>query len=388
MNFAIIVAAGKGKRMSSKTNKAFIPILGKPVLYYSIMPFQNCGLVDEIIIVAQKNDIKKIFEIKNLFRLDKIKSVVKGGRQRQDSVYCGLMSIKNAGDNDIIIVHNGCNPMVKESEIEACIKASMERGAAAVGFELKDTLKKSKSGFVEKTLERADVYQAQTPQALRYGLFIRAYDNARKKKIKATDDSFLAEAMGESVKIVPCSYENIKVTTQDDLRIAEGILMKRENTGMGFRVGFGQDSHKFSAKEKPLVLAGYTVPNETGLEANSDGDVILHALFNAISSAIGETSIGNYADKMCKIGVTDSKEYLKVVMDKLNQKGLKVSNISISVEAGKPKLEAHTGRIKSSLSRIVGLEQSRIGITYTSGENLTQFGKGLGMQCFAVVSLI
>ena len=387
MNFAIIVAAGEGKRMNKKANKAFIELLGMPIIYLAIKPFEDCALVDEIIIVARKSDVKKIFKMRDSFGLNKIKKIVNGGKERQDSVYNGLVSIKNAADGDIIIVHNGCNPMVREIEIEDCINASRECGAAAAGFKLKDTLKKAKNGIVEKTIERADVYQMQTPQALKYGLFSQAYRNARKKKIKATDDVSLAEAIGAKVRIVPCSYENIKITTQDDLAIAEGILMKRKNAGGSFRIGFGHDSHKFSAKAKPLVLAGYHVQNETGLEANSDGDVILHALFNAISSAMGGTSIGSYADKMCRNGITDSKEYLKVVIGNLSKKGLRINNISISVEAAKPKLQGHSDKIKNSLSKIAGLDEGSIGIAYTSGEGITQFGQGKGIQCFAVVSL-
>ncbi|MBI2656417.1 2-C-methyl-D-erythritol 2,4-cyclodiphosphate synthase [Candidatus Woesearchaeota archaeon] len=166
-------------------------------------------------------------------------------------------------------------------------------------------------------------------------------------------------------------------------------MLKRNNVNTTFRIGFGQDSHKFSQnKNKKLVLGGFTIPNEIGLEANSDGDVVLHALFNSISSAIGERSLGYYSDEMCKKGVTDSKEYLKVILNKLNQKNLKINNVSISIEAKKPKLEKYTDKIKDSISKILKLEKQNIGIAYTSGEGLTDFGKGKGMQCFVVVTVI
>jgi len=383
MNFAIIVAAGKSKRMGKSINKVFLPLLGKPMIYYTIKSFHDCDLTDEIIVVTQKNDIEKINEIKQQYNFNKIKKNVEGGKERQDSVYNGLMPIKNAKKDDIIIVHNGSNPLVKENEIIDCINAAKQYGAAVAGFPLKDTIKKTSKDFVEKTIDRKNIYQVQTPQAIKYGLFIEGFKNAKNKNLKVTDDVSLVEAIGKKVKIVPCSYENIKITTQDDLEIAEGILMKRIN----FRIGFGQDSHKFSSKNKKLVLGGYTIQNETGLEANSDGDVILHALFNSISSAIGEKSLGYYADNMFKKGITDSKEYLKIILDKLNQKNLTINNISISIEASKPKLEKHTDKIKESLSRILKIEKQQIGITYTSGEGLTAFGQGKGMQCFVVVSL-
>src|SRR3989338_9512214 len=132
--------------------------------------------------------------------------------------------------------------------------------------------------------------------------------------------------------------------------------MKRNNIGSNFRIGFGQDSHQFSKnKYKKLILGGYVIPDEVGLEANSDGDLILHASFNAISSAIGEKSLGYYSDPMFKKGITDSKEYLKVILKKLKDKNLKINNLSISIEALKPKLEKHTDKIIESLSKILNI---------------------------------
>src|SRR3989338_7450309 len=127
MNFAIIVAAGKSRRMKKSINKVFLPLISKPMIYYTIKNFQECNLIDEIIVVAQKNDIKKITE---------------GGIERQDSVHKGLISIKNAKNDDVIVVHNGSSPLVKENEIVECINAAKKYGAAVSGFPLKDTIKK------------------------------------------------------------------------------------------------------------------------------------------------------------------------------------------------------------------------------------------------------
>ncbi|MBI2646908.1 2-C-methyl-D-erythritol 2,4-cyclodiphosphate synthase, partial [Candidatus Woesearchaeota archaeon] len=369
-----------------------------------IKTFQDCKLIDEIVVVTQKEYFKKIFEVlgergdtsspcmphKNFFAFDKIKYVINGGKERQDSVYNGLMSIKNAKSKDIIVVHNGSNPLVKETEIIECINAAKKYGAAVAGFRLKDTIKRIRDCFVEKTMDRTNVYQVQTPQAIKYGLFVEAFKNAKKKKLRFSDDVSLVEALGKKVKIIECSYENIKITTQDDLSIAEGILMKRiKSKKKFFRIGIGHDSHRFSInKNKKLILGGYVITNEIGLEANSDGDIILHALFNAISSAIGDKSLGHYSDEMCKKGVTNSKEYLKVILNKMKQKNYRLNNISITIEAIKPKLEIYSEEIIQSLSKILGLDKENIGITYTTGENLTSFGQAKGMQCFVVVTLV
>ena len=392
MNFAIILAAGKSKRMGKNVKKEFLSLLGRPILYHSLKIFNNCRIIDDILVVTQKIHTQKIFHIKTFFGFNKIKKIVVGGKKRQNSVYNGLTSIKNAKNDDIIVVHNASNPLVKEEEVIACINNAKKYGASACAFPVKDTIKKVRNNFIEKTIDRNELWHMQTPQAIAYGIFIKAFENAINKKIKLTDDVALVEAIGKKVKITECSYENIKITAPDDLVIAEGILTMRNKKNFlkenFFLIGIGQDSHKFSLnKNKGLILGGYKISNETGLEANSDGDLILHALFNATSSAIGQKSLGYYSEPMFKKGVIDSKEYLKVVLNELTKRNLKLGNVSIAIEAKKPNLEKHTDKIKYSLSKILNLDKENIGITYTSGEGLTAFGRGEGMQCFVVVTL-
>ena len=206
MNFAIIVAAGRGKRMNSKGNKVFLQLLGKPMIYYALEAFNGCNSIDEIIVVAKKTDFKKINEIKNQYDFNKIKNIIEGGKERQDSVFNGLASIKTAKKDDTIIVHNGSNPLVKENEITECIDAAKRFGAAVCCFPLKDTIKKIKNDFVEKTIDRNDVYQMQTPQAIQYSLFVAGFNNARKNKLKIPDEVAVVELLGKKVKIVQCSY--------------------------------------------------------------------------------------------------------------------------------------------------------------------------------------
>lgn len=156
------------------------------------------------------------------------------------------------------------------------------------------------------------------------------------------------------------------------------------------RIGLGQDSHAFELKRnKPLTLGGVKISASGGLLANSDGDVILHSLCNSLSSAIGGDSLGTWADKMCKEqGITDSKKYIEHVLQKVDEKGFKVENISIAVEAGRPRLkDEQIKMIKKSLSEILLIQTDQIGLTFTSGENLTAFGKGEGIQVLSIVLL-
>ena len=153
------------------------------------------------------------------------------------------------------------------------------------------------------------------------------------------------------------------------------------------KIGIGQDSHKFSSSKKPLFLGGIKLSESGGFEANSDGDVILHALSNALSTAIGDKSLGSWADDMCRKGITDSKKYIEFVINKVKERGLKINNIAIMLEGKKPRIDERIDKIKTALSRLIKVKEENIGIAATSGNELTDFGKGLGMQCFAVVTL-
>lgn len=155
-----------------------------------------------------------------------------------------------------------------------------------------------------------------------------------------------------------------------------------------FRVGFGQDSHRFSDdKNKPLILGGVIVEGERGLESNSDGDPIIHAICAAIEQALGRENFSTYADEMCKKGIIDSTEYLRVAKKHLQEVGYQIGNLGISVEAKNPKMIPLADKIKERLGDVLEIETQKIGINATTGEGLTAFGRGEGIQAFAVVSL-
>lgn len=160
---------------------------------------------------------------------------------------------------------------------------------------------------------------------------------------------------------------------------------------MSFRVGLGQDSHRFLPEfdlNKPLILGGYTLAEKLSFDAQSDGDVILHALFNGISQALGLRSIGYYCDQMClEKGITDSREYLKYILEKMRHKNYNIGNIGLSIEAKTPRLEAYIPDIQASLATLCYIDISQIGITATSGEELSAFGQGLGLQVLCIVNL-
>lgn len=155
-----------------------------------------------------------------------------------------------------------------------------------------------------------------------------------------------------------------------------------------FRIGMGQDSHRFSLDEKrKLILGGIEIEGEKGMVSNSDGDVIIHALCNALEQAIGGDSLSVYADPMCRKGITDSREYLKVALGHIQEKGYLINNLGISIEAKTPKILPMADKIRKSLAEVLQIEKEKIGINATSGEELTAFGRGEGIQVWAVVML-
>jgi len=156
------------------------------------------------------------------------------------------------------------------------------------------------------------------------------------------------------------------------------------------RLGLGQDSHAFEPEgtSKPLILGGVVFPGQPGLKANSDGDVVLHAIFNALSSAIGKRSLGVYADPLCQQGVTDSRAYLRVALDMVQQAGYTVNNVALTIEARRPRIEPMAVEMQKSIARLLGVSDDQVGITATSGEGLTAFGRGEAIQVFAIASLV
>ena len=154
------------------------------------------------------------------------------------------------------------------------------------------------------------------------------------------------------------------------------------------RVGIGQDSHHFAKPEKLLILGGIKVADRRGLEGNSDSDVVLHSLCNALSSAIGGDSLSTWSDEMCQRGILNSQKYVEHIFRKVKKEGYKVENVSISVEAKKPYIGFETAnKMKEIIANLLEIDRGQVGITFTSGEGLTPFGKGLGIQSICVVLL-
>jgi len=220
---AIVLAAGKGERFASKLSKPLVEINHIPAIIYCLKVLEKHPRIDEIIVVVNlKNKAKIIQAIKN-YRIKKIKCVVLGGEQRQDSVWQGLKAID--GHTELILIHDGVRPFVADGMVSEAIKKAQVYGGAVVGVPLKPTIKRAKSNFaIEETLSRDSLWEVQTPQVFKKDLILRAYK--KYGHIPVTDDSALVEKLGVRPRMVMGSYLNIKITTPEDLVVAEAIARK------------------------------------------------------------------------------------------------------------------------------------------------------------------
>ena len=221
---AIIVAAGQGKRMQGDQRKQYLSLAGLPILTRTLMVFDKCEPVSQIILVVPQDDID--FCRHNILEPAKLTQKVRlasGGRRRQDSVYNGLKEID--ANCSIVVIHDGVRPFVQNEQLIECINGARESGACIMGVPAHETLKQiDSSGRIIRTLSRDDIWLAQTPQVFRHDLILRAHEHAREEGYFATDDAALLERLGATVKILKGSRTNIKITVSEDLEMAQTIL--------------------------------------------------------------------------------------------------------------------------------------------------------------------
>lgn len=219
----IIVAAGKGRRMGTEISKQFLPLAGKEILAHTVERFEEAPAVDAIVLVAGANALTDVENLTQCYGWKKVRAVVEGGKERQDSVRNGLSALP--ADTEIVLIHDGVRPFVTREMIENSIRKAWETGACVVGVPAKDTITVcDEGGFAVKTLDRSTLWQIQTPQTFRRELILQAYDYAQKENFMGTDDASLVMGMGAPVQVIMGDYGNIKITTQEDLLIAEAFL--------------------------------------------------------------------------------------------------------------------------------------------------------------------
>ncbi len=230
MNIAIILASGMGKRMGADKNKVFLELGGKPLIFYTIDNFEKSDDIDEIVIVAKGEEIGDMREIVEEFEFKKVSYIIEGGSERQYSGHNGVNCVcDNYDDDDVVVLfHNGANPFVSSEEIRNVANSARECGAAVVAHPTKDTIRKVNDDNVSQgVVDRSELWNMQTPQAIKLELAKEVFDTAREKNFLGTDDVSLVEELGGDVVIVEASDNNFKITTPIDLALAEVILKQK-----------------------------------------------------------------------------------------------------------------------------------------------------------------
>ncbi len=221
---AIIVAAGNGSRMKAGVNKQYLYLNGKPVLAHTLLVFEECQLIDEVILVIGKQDAQICMEeVIRPYKIKKVKVLVEGGATRQESMYLGLKKVNKK--TDIVITHDGARPLVHPNTLIKCIEGTLEHKATIVAVPSKDTVKVVDENLtVKDTPDRTTLWAVQTPQTFEYNLLMRAHEQAMEDNFVGTDDAMLVERLNFPIRIIKGHYDNIKITTPEDLIMAESII--------------------------------------------------------------------------------------------------------------------------------------------------------------------
>lgn len=369
---AVIVAGGSGSRMGRP--KQMLPLGGKPVLVRTVEAFLQTPEIKEIVVVTppeNRAELQKRFP--GIVFADP-------GKTRLLSVKNGFL--KTSAASQLVAVHDGARPLVESAHISACLQAARQYGAAVLAVPVKDTVKVCEGGFVQNTLDRAVLWAAQTPQCYRRPVLAEALEKFGQEE-GATDESQLVEKLGIKVRVVPSSYKNNKITTPEDLIFAEALL---ENSVI-YRTGFGFDLHRLEPGRK-LFIGGAEIPHTKGFLGHSDGDLVLHALCDAVLGALCAGEIGILfppTDESIK-GISSVK-IVKKVLEIVRSHHAQIEHIDATIITQEPKIKPHYETVRKSLAEVFEMPLENVSFKSKSHEHVGEIGRGEAAMCHAVATL-
>ena len=367
---AVIVAAGSGSRMGGEP-KQWRPLLGRPVLAWSVEAFQRVGAQTIVLVVAVEEAERARTAFPNA-------TVVAGGATRSESVKAGLNAIC---DVEAVLVHDAARPLVALKHIEALLDALNDAEGAVLAEPVTDTLKRADVGLtVAGTVEREGLWRAQTPQAFRLPSLRAAYADAPNA---ATDDATLIERAGGRVKLVPGDPMLMKITHAEDFAMVERLAGAARIT----RVGQGFDAHRFGPGDS-VWLCGVEIAHSQSLIGHSDADAGLHALTDAILGAIGEGDIGDHfppSDPQWKGAASD--RFLLHALDLIKSKGGRLINVDVTLICEQPKIKPHREAMRERLAGLLDLPIDRVSVKATTTEGMGFTGRGEGLAAQALASV-
>lgn len=370
---AIIPAAGIGQRFGTDKPKQYEYIDGMTVIESAVKPFLDSNLIHSIVIPVSSSDL--FIKEQSFFDHPKV-TIVEGGFTRAESVYKSLCHVE-IDSFDFVITHDAARPNVTEEDIVNIYEEIIKKDSDCSIFYIPvvDSIKKIQE---KKTLDKANYYLVQTPQISKIKKLEQALKILISKDINIPDESFAIESQNLDISRLKGRSSNIKITHKDDIN-----LLRKFST----RVGTGFDLHTYKPG-KGFMIGGYFLECEYAIEAHSDGDVLLHSIADSIlgASALGDIGIF-FSDKDIKNKGLDSKNIINFCIEKINELNLEIYNIDATIICEMPKISPHREQIINSLSSILNLPKSKIGLKATTAEKTGIIGKNKAIAVQSLVNL-
>lgn len=390
--WGIILAAGSGSRLAEATGgerKQYLEYKGAPLFWHCARTFSRVAKLRGLVFVFPSDEVggKAPMEkrVRQFFKSEDLGLkwiVAAGGERRQDSVFNGLRQLPS--DCDGVLVHDSARPFVSARIITDLID-SLERGARGVipAIEVTDTIKRVDNEIVAETLTRSKLRAVQTPQAFETKLLVEAHEKAHAEGWEVTDDASMVERLADVV-VIPGEAANVKITTPEDLQ----LLAKAKTTVPC--VGWGYDVHRFGREnDRPFVLGGVPIAGGPTIIAHSDGDVLLHALTDAVLGTFGGGDIGtHFPDTDKKFSGADSSVLLKEILSMAFDAGVRIVHADLTVITQIPKLAPHARQIAKNVCNLLGLDQHQVNFKATTEEKLGFTGEKKGIKAVATVTAL
>jgi 2-C-methyl-D-erythritol 4-phosphate cytidylyltransferase / 2-C-methyl-D-erythritol 2,4-cyclodiphosphate synthase len=380
---ALIVAAGRGTRAAAPDTapKQYAVLGGTSVLWRTVSAFVDHPEIDSVTVVIHHDD-RLLYDAAMPRGVNKLQAPAFGGATRQDSVRLGLEALAAAGHRSVLI-HDAARPFVSAGIISSVI-AALDRAAGAIAaLPVADTLKEEVPGMlIGRTVSRDRLWRAQTPQGFQFDSILQCHRRAHAEGVAdMTDDAALAEWAGLQVAIAMGSEANLKLTTAEDLHMAERQLAA--GTAHETRTATGFDVHRFTDGDH-VWLGGVKIPHVAKLDGHSDADVVLHALTDALLGTIGDGDIGEHfppSDPKWKGAA--SHLFLEHAAQRVRERGGRIVNVDVTILAEAPKIGPHRAAMQAAIGQALGLEADRIGIKATTTEGLGFTGRREGIAAMA-----
>lgn len=391
---AVIAAGGMAQRMQG-VNKQILKIDGIPVLVRSIRALAAIPEIREMVVVARPELFEQLESWKQEYHLPDF-CLTAGGDTRQQSVLNGVGCLSE--QVEYVVIHDGARPFADRQLIDRCLQSAVEHQAATAAVPVKDTIKQAADdGSIAATPDRSRLYLTQTPQIFHAQLYRRAAEQAQAEGLDFTDDCQLMEHLGHRVWLAQGDYRNIKITTPEDIVIAQAIAesmegeaprMEQEKQRMPLmRIGHGYDVHRLVEGRK-LILGGVEIPWQKGLLGHSDADVLVHAVMDAILGAAALGDIGkHFPDTDPNYAGADSMLLLREIVRLVEEQGYQIGNLDCTVIAQQPKLKDLIPQMQERIAAVCKVQPNQVNVKATTEEKLGFTGTGEGMSAHCVCLL-